>query len=165
MSATYPASITQILQGLVGKQLLVQHGKKRGATYQLGEIFWTAENNETDSTQTDANSTQKEPTTPHIGEDNSAQSDFSPEIWAVAEPARKSRKLPTARMRQLIIDLCSKQYLTPRELGTLLDRQPIGLQQNYLRGMVQDGELVLRYPDEPNHPQQAYGTKSTEHEP
>ena len=121
------------------------------------EVFLTAEDGKFDSTQTGEDSTQKESVTPHIGEEDSAQTDFSPEILAIGELARESRKLPKARMRELILELCGHQFLTPRELGIVLDRQAVGLQQHYLRGMVQEGVLVLRYPDEPNHPQQAYG--------
>jgi hypothetical protein len=59
-------------------------------------------------------------------------------------------------MEALIRSLCQGRFLTPRELATLLRREPNGLQRWTLSGMAQKKQLVLAYPDTPNHPKQAY---------
>jgi hypothetical protein len=59
-------------------------------------------------------------------------------------------------MKKVILLLCEEQFLTPRQVGRLVERNPQGIQDRYLRPMAKSGELALRYPDEPNHPEQAY---------
>jgi ATP-dependent DNA helicase RecG len=70
--------------------------------------------------------------------------------------AQRGGRLAREDMCRLIIGLCQSRFLTPRQLAGLLNRRAISLQQHYLRGMVESGNLTLRYADEPNHPQQAY---------
>ena len=50
------------------------------------------------------------------------------------------------------------EELSAASLATLLKRQKDKLQENFLAAMVLEGELLLRYPDQPTHPQQAYRT-------
>ncbi len=56
----------------------------------------------------------------------------------------------------MILSLCEEHFLTPRQVGILVGRNPQGIQDRYLRPMAKAGELTLRYPNEPNHPEQAY---------
>lgn len=66
-------------------------------------------------------------------------------------------------MRSLIATLCAQRWLTSRELGALLQRDADNLQTRLLTAMVREGLLVLRFPDVPNRPDQAYrslGTKT-----
>jgi ATP-dependent DNA helicase RecG len=156
--ADHPTDITQMLQGLVSKGMLNQYGKKRGATYGLSDQFTNSTYLTKDSTNSIENSTQIDSATPHIPTATSPESD--PKLLAIASPARSKGRLPTEEMRKLILDLCVGVFLTPRQLGELLDRQAVGLQQNYLREMVQCGMLELRFPEELNHPNQAYTTKT-----
>ena len=59
-------------------------------------------------------------------------------------------------MRSLIAALCAQRWLTSRELGALLQRNADNLQTRLLTAMVREGQLVLRFPDVPNRPDQAY---------
>ena len=59
---------------------------------------------------------------------------------------------------KLILELCCDQWLTRRELGSLLDRNIDGLRSRFLTPMVEHGLLRLRYPDKPNRVDQAYTT-------
>ena len=61
-------------------------------------------------------------------------------------------------MRRLIRALCQGRFLTFRQLAALLNREPNGLQRWTLRPMAQEKQLVLAYPETPNHPKQAYTT-------
>jgi hypothetical protein len=84
--------------------------------------------------------------------------EHDPNLLAIAKPAREQERLDTNEMRRLIRTLCQRRDLTFRQLATLLDREAGGLQRWYLRPMVQDGQLVMQFPDNPNHPKQAYRT-------
>ena len=62
-------------------------------------------------------------------------------------------------IKQIIRELCRDRFLTSGEIGTLMNRGPEKLREKFLSSMVASGELSLRYPDEPNHPDQAYTIK------
>jgi ATP-dependent DNA helicase RecG len=130
---------------------------------------------EPDSTQSGPDSTQSGPDSTH-SEPDSTQSgsggevsheQLATEIATSLEAlgadlqdlyarAQRGGRLAREDMCRLIIGLCQSRFLTPRQLAGLLNRRAISLQQHYLRGMVESGNLTLRYADEPNHPQQAY---------
>lgn len=65
-------------------------------------------------------------------------------------------------VRAALIALCRPQAWQAAELGQLLGRNPDYLATRYLRPLV--GKGVLRYtrPEQPNHPQQAYGTTAAD---
>jgi len=79
-------------------------------------------------------------------------------LLAIAEPARQQERLDPGEMRRLIRTLCRGRDLTFRQLATLLNREPGGLQRWHIRPMVKDGQLVMSFPANPNHPKQAYRT-------
>ena len=60
------------------------------------------------------------------------------------------------KLRQVIGQLCSDQWRTGAWLAGLLNRQPQNLSDRHLSPMVKDGLLERRFPDIPNHPEQAY---------
>lgn len=45
-----------------------------------------------------------------------------------------------------------------KELAYLLDRTPDGLRNNYLGKLLAEGKMRLKYPEQLNHPRQAYIT-------
>ena len=155
-SDQHPSDLTRMLQGLVSKGFLVRDRQGRWSIYRLPSS--SAQTGD-DSTQIGSNSTQTQVQTPPIADGDSAQSEFGPELLAIAQPAREKSKLQADQMSTIILKLCQGRFLTPRQLGGLTNRKPIGLQQNYLRDLTQQGKLQLRYPNEPNHPDQAYTTK------
>ncbi len=59
-------------------------------------------------------------------------------------------------MEQLIVRLCRERPLRLKELAELLERTPDGLRNNYLGKLLEEGKIRLKYPDQPNHPRQAY---------
>ena len=75
-----------------------------------------------------------------------------------AAPARAKARLPAAEVRNLIASLCSGRWLTARELGGLMNRDPENLQERFLTAMVREGALELRFPGVRNRPDQAYRT-------
>lgn len=79
-------------------------------------------------------------------------------LLKIADPAAKSGRLSPPKMRQVIKLLCQNRFLTTAELGKLLNRHPAGLQQRFLKPMVKEDLLRLRYPEATNRPDQAYMT-------
>jgi hypothetical protein len=59
-------------------------------------------------------------------------------------------------MRHLVRALCDGRYLTTRQLAALLNRSPGKIQDRIIGPMVKEGILRMRFPDEPNRPDQAY---------
>jgi hypothetical protein len=92
------------------------------------------------------------------GPSEDAEPTENPRLLAIAEPARQSERLKPEVMYGIIRDLCRGRELTLRQLAELLKRESGGLQRWTLRPMVQGGQLRLQFPDNPNHPKQAYRT-------
>jgi ATP-dependent DNA helicase RecG len=84
------------------------------------------------------------------------QTDQEDELWRIAELARKKKRLSPTIMEEIILQLCSKRPLMLKELAYLLERTPDGLRNNYLAKLLNEGKIKLKYPDQPNHPKQAY---------
>ena len=59
-------------------------------------------------------------------------------------------------MEEIIVKLCTQKPLMLRELAYLLERTPDGLRNNYLAKLLGKGKIRLKYPDQINHPKQAY---------
>ncbi|MCP9832144.1 putative DNA binding domain-containing protein [Synechococcus sp. HJ21-Hayes] len=76
---------------------------------------------------------------------------------ALASLGTRPRK---EKLRQVIGQLCSDQWRTGAWLAGLLNRQPENLSDRHLSPMVKDGLLERRFPDIPNHPEQAYRSPS-----
>ncbi|SOD90162.1 ATP-dependent DNA helicase RecG [Spirosoma fluviale] len=66
------------------------------------------------------------------------------------------RKNEKVYIHNLIESLCSWQSLTLQELSQLLSRSPNHLFNQYVKPMLDSGDLEYIFPDMPKHPQQAY---------
>lgn len=149
----HAADMTKILQGLVGKKMLVQEGQGRWSRYRLSLA--------PDSEHKGGNSEHKRIDSEHKGVDSEhkgVDSEQSDRLLTVAAPARSQQRLPPQQMEAIILDLCRERWLTRNQLAELLDRHPDGLRQRFLNPMVTHGLLRLRYPDKPNRTDQAYTT-------
>jgi len=65
------------------------------------------------------------------------------------------KKAPREKIRYAIMALCQWRELGAAQLAGILRRNRTHLLGEYLKPMVDTGELQLKYPQE-NHPQQAY---------
>lgn len=59
-------------------------------------------------------------------------------------------------MEQLILQICSQHYVNLGQIAEAVHRSPIYLQNHILAHMVKSGKLKYKYPETPNHPNQAY---------
>lgn len=155
----HTADITRLLQDLVAKGLLEKDGYGRWASYRLsGRLVGSRQTAEGTPDTTAVDSRHSEATPDTTRQAPGATPEEDPALLAIAEPARTQKRLDPDEMRRLIRALCRGRYLTFRQLATLLSREPNGLQRWTLRPMAQEKQLVLAYPETPNHPKQAYQT-------
>ena len=87
-----------------------------------------------------------------------ASAENETELLEIARPAREKPRLMPELTKTIIRKLCTGRYLTADQIGALMDRGKDKLQKNFLAVMVGDGDLILRFPDQPTHPEQAYKT-------
>ncbi|GKU83843.1 transcriptional regulator [Niallia sp. NCCP-28] len=86
----------------------------------------------------------------------SPSEEMDKKLWEISELARRKKRLSPSVMEDIVINLCSQKPLMLRELARLLARTPDGLRNNYLAKLLDKGKIRLKYPNQPNHPKQAY---------
>lgn len=145
----HAADLTQILQRLVGKGLLIQHGQKRGTTYRLARPGDSSHNGG-DSSHNGGDSSHKLET---LSEEELAK------LKLIAAPAVARMRLPVEETRRVILQLCRDRYFTVADLAELMNRNANGLRNRFLTPLVEEGLLIRKYAAEPNRPDQAYTTK------
>jgi len=65
-------------------------------------------------------------------------------------------------MEALILNICRGRWLTRRQMGDVLQRNPDGLRSRFLTALIGHGLLRLKYPNTPNRADQAYTTAEKE---
>ena len=126
----HPTELTRILQNLTAQGFLEKFGQKRQTYYRLPE--WLAPPTSGATPPTDE------------------------ALIAIAQPARDKLRLAPELTKTIVRNLCDGVYLSAARIADLLHREPEKLRERILNPLVADGQLVLRFPNEPNHPQQAY---------
>jgi ATP-dependent DNA helicase RecG len=74
----------------------------------------------------------------------------------LAQPVASKGKVDEKVMRATILALCSGRFLTLEQISQLLDRNTTAVRFRFVKNLVAEGFLRLRYPNSPNHPNQAY---------
>jgi ATP-dependent DNA helicase RecG len=108
---------------------------------------------EPDSVNKSSDSVNNEPS---ASDPYKEKSEIDEKLWNIAELARKKKRLHPSIMENIILQLCAQRPLMLKELAALLERTPDGLRNNYLGKLLEEGKICLKYPDQPNHPRQAY---------
>lgn len=183
----HPADITKKLQSLVKNGFLVSTGG-RWAVYRLKDNTPNTGLNEPSTGLNESNtgislagnesslidnnpsSTGNEPSLAGNGESapqvitdlSILPTELQQKFIEITKPAKDKKRLKPELMQTLIIELCSNHYLTSKILAQLLDRNQQFLRADYLLPMVKNGKLMLAYPNQPTHENQAY--KSTQKE-
>ena len=89
-------------------------------------------------------------------EDLSSPEEIEERLWEISELARRKKRLSPSVMEEIIVRLCTQKPLMLKEMADLLGRTPDGLRNNYLAKLLTKGKVRLKYPDQNNHPKQAY---------
>jgi len=162
----HATDMTKLLQSLVSEEALVAEGQGRWTRYCLPDSLDSLHNdsytthNDSYTTHNDSYTTHNDSYTTHNDSHTTHSKELSPDtqktLNQIAEPAQKNPRLPPQEMEQIILKLCQDKWLTRKQLGELVDRNPEGLRSRFLTPMVEHGLLRLRYPDKPRRVDQSY---------
>lgn len=94
----------------------------------------------------------------------SVSSEHYEHLKNLAAPVREKGRVNKELIQTTIIEICSADYLTLRTLADLLGRTSDSLRNHYVNPMIKAGRLVLRFPNNPKHPQQGYKAVSPKEE-
>ena len=169
MSSEHPHDITMALSALVKNGFLDSYGATRRTFYTLAEGAPGMEKVEKDelSLQTSSprlpsssapleGSSHLLPGSSHLLPGSSLNLE---RLERIAGPVRESGKVSREVMVRTILAICNEDFVNLTVLANLLDRSPIPLRDKHLNRMVKEGQLELRYPDKPTHPDQGYRAK------
>ena len=139
----HPREIGECLKRLVNKGWLEQFGRARGTYYTLPS------QGQSDLLSLFPSSEHYEPSSEHYKR-----------LQEIAAPVRQKGRVNKSLVEKVILELCCEHYLQLRTLADLLDREPDSIRNHYVNPLLSRGLLELKYPAQPNHPHQAYRTKS-----
>lgn len=74
----------------------------------------------------------------------------------VIQKVKNSKRIPASLLFQAIFYVCIDEFKTCEEIADAINRTEKTLRNVPLPKMVKQGQLILQYPEQPNHPQQAY---------
>ena len=176
VTAEHAVDLTKVLRGLVDDGFLSRTGAGPGTRYALPdaespvaqELLFAFDTDSieseslADSTHSEVSSTHSEVSSTH-SEVSSTHSEFSDEIWKnLLERGKevRERRRPRQEVIETIMTLCKNRYLTLHEIATLIGRSVRTLRSSsYIGKLVKKGFLIPKYPDNPNHPSQAYTSR------
>ena len=143
---------------------LEQVGQKRGTSYRLPGHTTGAPNEppeEGDILHKQLDFPHKEEGFPHKPEEPLPGAEADPVLLEIAKPSREKKRLPPTETERIILELCEGQYLTVKQIASLLERHPDGVRDRFLTQMVENGQLHMLFPGEPRRPGQAYTSHIT----
>ncbi len=85
---------------------------------------------------------------------------FRLKLFEIADKARDKKRLSPEGAENIILELCSGQFLTIGMLAQIMDRKIDTLRKRYLSPMVKANKLCLAFPTTPTHEKQAYRTNT-----
>lgn len=164
----HPHDITKMFKRLVSLGMLVPDGTGRATTYRVkgAALVDLAEPKaeqpmgvgtpEPSSPHSASSSPHNPGSSPHLIDESHAE--WS-RLMAVAQHLRSHPRARPEETRDLILALCEKHFLTTEQFSKLLGRNPQGLRDRFLSPLLKEGLLEHRFPETPNHEQQAYRKK------
>ena len=167
MCVEHPKDLSATLAHLVNDGFLASRGATRGTVYFFPDKVPDTNDDGLGSvpqalSQQIAPSSQHLPdSSQHLGEGTQHLDELEkhwPILLELARPVRDKGKSPRLTVKKTILKLCETRFLTVRNLADLLDRDSNSLLNHYIKVMVEQGALELRFTDK-THPQQAYRTK------
>jgi len=175
ISRLHRRDITALLKGLVDHGMLVPDGQGRATSYRLAgtkavdlasamdldspfkgseDLGTSSEGLGSSSEGLGTSSEGLDPQHEHY------EPVMDPALLEIALPVSSKGKAKPEVVKSTLMALCSGRFLTLNELAVLVNRSPVDLRQRFIKAMV-DAEKILerRYPQQPNHEQQAYRTR------
>ncbi len=173
MTSAHPHDITMALSALVKDGFLDSYGATRGTFYILAGESPEMEEGllrhrlaqlpvPPKPEQAGDDSELLQPSSEYLGPDSElleASSEYLKQLEQIARAVKEKGKVPKDVMEGTILSICKDYFINLRVLADLTNRSSDSLRINYLNRMVKEGQLELRYPDKPTHPNQGYRTK------
>jgi len=177
MSSVHRNDLTRDLRELVDMQLLSPYSETRGRFYRLYQqvppetsgtlsAFGPGEKEGQHAIRSGLlieTSTHLPPSSDHLPPSSDhlpPSSDHSEIQHLVDQRIHGRRKMPVSELQEIILMVCSRRdFVSLRELAHTLHRSHHRI-RSPLVSLIQDGCIELLYPEIPNHPHQAYRTKT-----
>ena len=134
---------------------------QRSAAFRLRDRFVCAGN----PTHLNVNPTHLNANPTHLNANPTHLNDeiFNPcedlNLLDIAAKVRNTGKADKQLIKETILELCRDRFLTPQQLGKLLNRSYMSLRERYIKQMVEEMLLERRFPNQPSHVNQAYRTR------
>ncbi len=164
LTERHPSDLTEMLRRLVREGFLESHGKQRWTWYSVypGVLRESAIERFVALPQ---GSVGLPPSSVGLPPDSVALAgesvDLPRDLLERADAIRARGKVDKGTVCEVILALCEGRHISLRTLSGLLGRVPDYLRWNFVRELVQSGQLEPLYPDKPNHPEQAYRTRTS----
>jgi ATP-dependent DNA helicase RecG len=142
------------LRYLRDKELIIQKGKGK-ATYYIAGTNLTTE-------PIDLTTEPINLTTEPIGlttEPQLLKQELPSELREKID-ALGSRENDSNKIKSIIYELCELKEYSSKQIAVILNRNENYVYRNYINPMREEGRLQYTIPDMPNHPDQAYKSKS-----
>ena len=96
---------------------------------------------------------------PYIDSVDNLTQAFRNNLYAQAAVPRKKLRLKNKdQMNTVILTVCQGHFISVSALGEILNRNPNALRQQYLKQLVDHGQLKLAFPQYKNHSKQGYSS-------
>jgi ATP-dependent DNA helicase RecG len=174
ISRLHRRDITALFKSLVDQGMLVPDGQGRATSYRLagtdaldlaGSVGF--ESSAPSSSHLGGSSSHLNPSSSHLEGDsphldpNSSHLDPQQDVrlLGIAEEVRNTGKIDPQITQRAILELCRGRFLSVADLAALLNRSARGLRDRFVKPLIDEGLLERRFPQQPNHEQQAYRTR------
>lgn len=97
---------------------------------------------------------------PLVDKFDEIEEDYKNKLLDIASLPRQKVRLKPQKLKEVILELCKEQYVTLQVLGKIVNRNPDGLRQRYIKSLIEDNKLKMAFPSTPNHEKQAYIAKT-----
>ena len=138
----------KVLSNLVSKNLLISTGSGRGMKYIINH-----ENNHISHSNIGGNELN---IGGNIGGNELNIGGNEQKINIITLITAQKKRIAPATMLEYIIELCSINPLSAKELAHYLNRDDEWIKKEYISKLVKEGRIKLLYPDKPKHPDQKY---------
>lgn len=94
----------------------------------------------------------------NVGSPNSNVGSSDPNVGSIEynKLIINKKRISKRDMEEAILQICSQHYIPLVQIADKVNRKPLYLQTHVLPDMVKSGKLRRKYPETPNHPNQAY---------
>ncbi len=158
IASNHPKDISAALAHLVHEKMLIKQGETRASFYRLpGKKLTVISSLFEDSLA--PNSPDLAPSSPDLTGSSPDLKSKLTHILSALGFSEMPGKINATTMRDIILQMCDGNTLTLKDLSLILERDPKALQDQYLTPMIAEGIIELKYPNNKNHPDQAYRKK------